>query len=130
MSPSIIATENLTRYYGKSRGIAELNLEIRPGEIFGFLGPNGAGKTTTIRILLDLIRPSSGRASIFGLDCRRESQAIRRRIGYLPGEFSLYDHLTGRELLRYFASLRGGVDHAVLTTLSDQLSGDLRTRSK
>jgi ABC-2 type transport system ATP-binding protein len=103
---SIIRTERLTKRYGSARGIDELDLEVRPGEVFGFLGPNGAGKTTTIRILLDFIRASSGRALLFGLDSRRDSLAIRRRIGYLPGELTLYDSLTGLELLTYFAHLR------------------------
>ena len=105
-----IRTEQLTKSYGKSRGIVTLDLEVRPGEVFGFLGPNGAGKTTTIRVLLDLIRPTSGRALVLGRDSHRESLEIRARCGYLPGELSLYPRLTGRETLRYFANLRGGVD--------------------
>ena len=107
MPDPIIRTEGLTKRYGHARGIDDLDLEVRPGEVFGFLGPNGAGKTTTIRTLLDFIRPTSGRALLFGLDSRRDSQAIRRRIGYLPGELTLYDSLSGVELLTYFAHLRG-----------------------
>jgi beta-exotoxin I transport system ATP-binding protein len=87
--------------------VQELELTVEAGEVFGFLGPNGAGKTTTIRLLLDLIRPTSGRLEVFGLDARRDSVAIRRRLGYLPGDLRLYNGLTGRELLAYFASLRG-----------------------
>src|SRR5262245_60272167 len=102
-----IGAERLTKFYGEARGILELDLEVREGEIFGFLGPNGAGKTTTIRMLLNLIRPSSGRAAVLGLDTRREAVAIRRRIGYLPGDLRLYERLTGRELLEYFGHLRG-----------------------
>ncbi len=125
MHSTIIAIHNLSKFYGRSRGVAKLNLEIRPGEIFGFLGPNGAGKTTTIRILLDLIRPSSGTASVFGLDSRRHSVTIRHRTGYLPGEFLFYDHLTGRQLLEYFAALRGGVDGSMVDRLADRLGSDL-----
>lgn len=107
MPDQIILTERLTKRYGRARGVEELDLEVRPGEVFGFLGPNGAGKTTTIRLLLDFIRPTSGRALLFGLDSRRESRAIRRRIGYLPGELTLYESLSGVELLTFFAHLRG-----------------------
>ncbi len=125
MGEAIVITENLTKFYGHSRGVSGLNLEIRSGEVFGFLGPNGAGKTTTIRLLLDLIRPSSGRATLFGLDSRKESVAIRRRTGYLPGEFLFYDHLTGREFLEYFASLRHGVDGSRVEELAERLGSDL-----
>ena len=104
---AVIHAENLSKYYGSSRGVVGLKLEVEPGEVFGFLGPNGAGKTTTIRLMLDLIRPSSGRLELFGLDAQRDSVAIRRRIGYLPGDLRLYERLTAREQLRYFAALRG-----------------------
>jgi len=107
---SIITTEKLTKTYGAHRGIADLDLEVAPGEVFGFLGPNGAGKTTTIRTLLDLIRPTSGRAFVFGIESSADPVAIHRRIGYIPGEFTLYDRLTGGQTIRYFANLRGGVD--------------------
>ena len=125
MNEAVIEIENLTKVYGRMKGVSGLNLTIKPGEVFGFLGPNGAGKTTTIRVLLDLIRPTTGRASIFGMDCQRHSVAIRRRVGYLPGEFTLYEHLTGREFLRYFAALRGGVDGMVVERLARQLRSDL-----
>jgi ABC-2 type transport system ATP-binding protein len=95
----IIKTYGLTKYYGKVRGIEGLDLEVQEGEIFGFLGPNGAGKTTTIRLLLDLIHPSRGRAEIFGLDTRRYSWQIRQRIGNVPGDVFLYEGMTGDELL-------------------------------
>ena len=84
----------------------------RPGEVFGFLGPNGAGKTTTIRTLLDLIRPTSGKAFVFDIETTEDPVAIHRRIGYIPGEFALYDRLTGGQTIEYFANLRGGVDRA------------------
>ncbi len=108
----IIETEGLTKYYGSHRGILDVDLAVRPGEIFGFLGPNGAGKTTTIRILLDLIRPSSGHAKVFGVETSVDPAAIHRRVGYLPGEFALYDRLSGGQTIEYFANLRGGVDRA------------------
>src|SRR5665811_2238198 len=121
---SAVRLERMTKNYGKNRGVAELDLEVEPGCVFGFLGPNGAGKTTTIRVLLDLIRPTSGRALVFGLDSRRESMAIRRRSGYLPGELSLYGRLTGDETLRYFANLRGGVDPRSVHVLCQRLDFD------
>jgi len=119
-----ILLETMTKRYGKSRGVADLELEVEAGCVFGFLGPNGAGKTTTIRVLLDLIRPTRGRALVFGLDSRRESIAIRRRSGYLPGELSLYGRLTGDETLRYFANLRGGVDPGSVRALCERLDFD------
>jgi ABC-2 type transport system ATP-binding protein len=107
---AIISAEKLTKFYGQHRGIIEVDLEVQEGEAFGFLGPNGAGKTTMIRTLLDHIRPTSGRASIFGIDTTVDPVAIHRRLGYLPGEFALYDKLTGAQTIEYFANLRGGVD--------------------
>ena len=120
-----IVTERLTKSYGKNRGVVDLDLEVHGGDVFGFLGPNGAGKTTTIRVLLDLIRPTSGRATVLGLDSRRQSLAVRRRVGFLPGELSLYSHLTGEETLRYFANLRGGVDWQYVHGLVERLDFDL-----
>jgi ABC-2 type transport system ATP-binding protein len=107
---AIISAEKLTKFYGQHRGIIEVDLEVQEGEAFGFLGPNGAGKTTMIRTLLDHIRPTSGKASIFGIDTTVDPVAIHRRLGYLPGEFALYDKLTGGQTIEYFANLRGGVD--------------------
>ena len=98
------------------------------GEIFGYLGPNGAGKSTTIRMLLDHIRPTRGTATVLGLDARRDSVEIRRHIGYLPGEFALYDHMTGRAMLNYFANLRGGVDWHYVDALTNRLDADLDRR--
>jgi len=110
------------------RGIEGLNLEVKRGEVFGFLGPNGAGKTTTIRLLLDLIRPTCGRAAILGHHCRQESLATRRSVGYLPGEFSLYEDLTGRRLLKYLFALRGGVEAAQVENLAARLNAPLDRR--
>jgi len=107
---SVIETENLTKFYGSHLGIVDLDLRVEQGEVFGFLGPNGAGKTTTIRLLLDLLRPTSGRACVFGIETTSDPVAIHRRIGYLPGEFALFDRLTGGQTIEYFANLRGGVD--------------------
>ncbi len=107
---SVIETEKLTKFYGPHRGIVDVDLAVQQGEIYGFLGPNGAGKTTTIRLLLDLIRPTSGRAVVFGAETTVDPVSIHRRIGYLPGEFALFDRLTGGQTIEYFANLRGGVD--------------------
>ena len=102
-----LETQGLTKRYSPSvLALDSLTLTVRRGEIVGFLGPNGAGKTTTIRLLLDLIRPTAGRALVFGLDCQRDSVAARHHIGYLPSDRQLYRGLTGRHLLRLFASLR------------------------
>ena len=130
----IVRAEALTKRYGTRRGVEGLTFTVRRGEVLGFLGPNGAGKTTTIRLLLDLIRPTAGRVEIFGLDSRRDSVAIRRRIGYLPGELRLYERLTGRELLRYFARLRGldglGEAPAISRRLELELDAPIRTLSR
>jgi ABC-2 type transport system ATP-binding protein len=106
MSENVIETKGLTVYYGSHRGIVDVDLEVRKGEIFGFLGPNGAGKTTTIRVLMDIIRPNLGNASIFGLDCQKEGVKLRERVGYLPGELSLPRNSTGRRYLKMVDSLR------------------------
>jgi ABC-2 type transport system ATP-binding protein len=120
-----IQIQNLTKLYGQARGVTDLNLEVREGEVFGFLGPNGAGKTTTIRILLNLIKPTSGQVSVLGLDSQRDSVAIKKLIGYLPGEFSLYPNLTGAKTLEYFGNLRGGVEWARLKNMAERLELDL-----
>jgi ABC-2 type transport system ATP-binding protein len=121
---AVIHTQRLTKAYGIHRGIADLDLTVDEGEIFGFLGPNGAGKTTTMRILLDLIRPTSGRAEVFGIGTTADPVAIHRRVGYLPGEFDLYDRLTGGQTIQYFANLRGGVDPAYVAQLVERLDLD------
>ena len=127
---AIIETDKLTKWYGPHRGVEEVDLVIETGEIFGFLGPNGAGKTTTIRLLLDLIRPTSGRAAVFGIDCAQDPVAIHRRIGYVPGEFTLYDRLTGEQTLEYFGNLRGGVDKAYRASLVERFDLDPSRRFK
>ncbi len=111
--PDAIRTESLTKYYGAVVAIEALDLTVDRGEVYGFLGPNGAGKTTTIRILLDLVRATKGRALVDGLDCRRDSVNVRARIGYLPAEMPLYREMTGAGYLDYLAALqRGAIDAA------------------
>lgn len=107
MSEIIIETHDLTFYYGKHRGIKKVNLTVERGEAFGFLGPNGAGKTTTQRVLLDVIRPTSGRASIFGMDSRAWGVELRKRVGYLPGELALYKDMRAEEFFKMYEYLRG-----------------------
>jgi ABC-2 type transport system ATP-binding protein len=122
--PAIIETEKLTKSYGSHRGIIDVDLVVNEGEAFGFLGPNGAGKTTTIRTLLDHLRPTGGQARIFGIVTTEDPVAIHRRIGYLPGEFTLYDKLTGGQTIEYFANLRGGVDKSYQRDLIARLDVD------
>lgn len=126
--PAVIHTEKLSKSYGPHRGITDVDLTVLQGEVFGFLGPNGAGKTTTIRILLDLIRPTGGTAQVFGIPTAADPVAIHRRVGYLPGEFTLYDKLTGEQTLAYFASLRGGVDRADQQGLIERFDLDCSRR--
>ena len=106
-SMKAIETTNLTKYYGKSRGIVDLNLTVNKGEFFGFIGPNGAGKSTTIRTLLGLIKSSSGSASVLGLDIERNKEKILERIGYLPSETTFYAGMRVRDVLKLSADLRG-----------------------
>lgn len=107
MTEKIIETHNLTVYYGKQRGIKNVNLTVEKGEAFGFLGPNGAGKTTTQRVLLDVIRPTLGKATIFGLDCRAQGVELRKRVGYLPGELALYKEMKADQFFEMYEYLRG-----------------------
>ncbi|HEX6206827.1 MAG TPA: ABC transporter ATP-binding protein, partial [Actinomycetota bacterium] len=123
-----ILTQGLTKYYGKRPGVLEVDLEVRPGEVFGFLGPNGAGKTTMIRTLMDLIRPTSGRAFVLGMDAQREGVEVRRRVGYLPGDLALDEHLEARDLLGYLSSFRGGVYEDEIERLASLLDAELDAR--
>ncbi|QIN80810.1 ATP-binding cassette domain-containing protein [Rubrobacter marinus] len=122
---AVVRAEGLTKRYGRNRGIRDVDLEVDEGEVFGFLGPNGAGKTTTIRTLLDYLRPTSGRAEVFGMDSRKESVRIRERVGNLPGEFALEDRMSGEGLLRFFARLRGVGDLRYAHELAERLGADL-----
>ncbi len=103
--PAAISIDDLTKHYGAVVGVERLSLDIHPGEVFGFLGSNGAGKTTTMRLLLDLLRPTSGTATILGFDCQRQGLEARRRIGYLPGEMPIYPELTGARYLSFLSAL-------------------------
>ncbi len=107
MAENVIETKGLTVYYGKHRGIVDVDLRVAKGEIFGFLGPNGAGKTTTQRVLLDVIRPNRGSASMFGLDCQKQGVQARKHVSYLPGELSLYDNMKANAFFDMVNSMRG-----------------------
>ncbi|MGZ4312804.1 MAG: ABC transporter ATP-binding protein, partial [Solirubrobacteraceae bacterium] len=120
-----IATRGLSKDFGDGRGLFDLDLEVERGEIFGFLGPNGAGKSTTMRLLLDLIRPTAGSATVLGLATRGASLEIRRRVGFLAGDFGLYPRLTGTAVLDYLAELRGGVDRRQRDALAERFDADL-----
>jgi len=132
---SVIETAELTKIYnrGSAPALDHLDLSVNAGEIFGYLGPNGAGKTTMIRLLLDLIRPTSGSARVLGMDSRIDSVAIRRRIGYLPGELNLWENQKAQTTLDYFVRLYGDVDRRVVNNLIERLNFDpskrLRTYS-
>jgi ABC-2 type transport system ATP-binding protein len=122
---SAIGTERLTKHYGDFPALVDLDLEVRVGEVFGFLGPNGAGKTTTIRTILDEIRPTSGTATILGMDSHAQSVEIRHHIGYVPGDLAMYPNLTGHDTITYFSNLRGGVDWDFVKSLAKRLDADL-----
>jgi ABC-2 type transport system ATP-binding protein len=121
VSEPAIATVGLTKYYGATRGIEDLDLRVGRGEVFGFLGPNGAGKTTTIRLLLDLIRPTRGHATIAGLDTHRQNLEVRRLVGYLPGELRMPERDSAKAFLAYLGRLRGGVDPRMIGSLAERL---------
>lgn len=126
MAEAVIEVEALTKVYAKNaRGIENVTFDVKKGEVFGFLGPNGAGKSTTMRVLVDLLRPTSGRASIFGLDARADRLEIHRRIGYLPGEGGLAERDTVRDHLEHHAALRGGVSRERIERLAARLDLDL-----
>jgi ABC-2 type transport system ATP-binding protein len=121
---AIIQTNQLSKSYGRSRGVVEVNFAIQEGEVFGFLGPNGAGKTTTMRVLMGLLRPSSGSATIGGRDCWKESTEIKKQVGYLPGEFTFDPGLHGAQIIEYLGHLRGGVDQTYVRALVERLDFD------
>lgn len=125
---NIIEISNLTKYYGKSRGIIDVGFEVHEREIFGFIGPNGAGKSTTIRILLSLIYPTGGSASIFGKDCIKYGHEIRKDIGYLPSEVFYYDDMKVIDLLKYSASFYGKLDMKRLHYLAEVMDLDLKRK--
>ena len=121
---AIIQTNNLTKSYGKSRGIIEVTFSIQEGEVFGFLGPNGAGKTTTMRTLMGLLHANSGNATIGGLDCWTQSTEVKKQVGYLPGEFTFDPGLRGAQIIEYLGHLRGGVDQTYVRALVERLGFD------
>ncbi|MDD4188639.1 MAG: ABC transporter ATP-binding protein [Eubacteriales bacterium] len=125
---NLIEIKNLTKYYGKSRGIIDVSFDVLEGEIFGFIGPNGAGKSTTIRILLSLIYPTGGSASIFGKDCVKYGHEIRKDIGYLPSEVFYYDDMKVIDLLKYSASFYGKPDMIRLKYLAEIMELDLKRK--
>lgn len=124
MTPAI-TTRALTKRYGRRTALHGIDLTIEPGRVFGVIGPNGAGKTTTMRVLLDIIRATSGEVRVLGLDPRTAGPALRRRIGYLPGELALEGRATARSLLRHYAELNGGVDQRRIDELADRLGLEL-----
>lgn len=126
---SVIVTRDLTKFYGKALGVKGVNLDVEEGEIFGFLGPNGAGKTTTIRILLNLIRPSGGSASIFGMDSRSDYLEIHRRLGYIPGDAAFYNGMTGKEFLDLMGSFHGRNNKKRLNELLERFELDLNRQT-
>ena len=122
---SIIETSGLTKTYGKDRGIKNVDLTVNEGEIFGFLGPNGAGKTTTVRTLLGFMKPTNGKAEVFGMDIEKDSVGIRSMVGNLPGEFVLEDRMTGDQLLKFFARLRGVKNLDYAYEIAGRIEADL-----
>src|SRR5713226_8303911 len=127
---AIIQTNQLSKSYGRSRGIIDVTFDIQEGEVFGFLGPNGAGKTTTMRTLMGLLRANSGNATIGGLDCWKESTEVKKLVGYLPGEFTFDPGLRGAQIIEYLGHLRGGVDQANVRALIERLDFDPSKRCR
>jgi len=125
---SIIEVDQLTKYYGKSRGIVDVSFKVEEGEIFGFIGPNGAGKSTTIRLLLSLIYPTSGSATIFGKDCIQFGPELRQDIGYLPSEVFYYEGMKVLDLLKYSASFYKKDCTARMHELAEIMELDLKRR--
>jgi ABC-2 type transport system ATP-binding protein len=125
MADAVIRAEGLTKDYGRVSALAGLDLEVGRGEVFGFLGPNGAGKTTTIRVLLDLLRPTAGRAEVLGVAPAAGGPALRARVGYLPGELAMVRRLTAGDVLRHAAALRGGSGMQAIGPLAERFALDL-----
>ena len=123
-SPPVVHAEGLTKRYGSTVALDQLDLDVYPGEVLGYLGPNGAGKTTTIRLLLGLIHATAGQAKIFGLDVRRDKAAVHARTAYVPGESTLWPSLTGQETLHLLAKMHGATDLAYRTDLVDRFDFD------
>ncbi len=124
MARTALRTEGLSKRFGDVWALRDLDLEVAPGEVVGYLGPNGAGKTTTLRLLLGLLRPTAGRAEIFGLDSERQTVEAHRRLAYVPGEASLWPSLTGEETLHLLGRVQGHVDPAYRDELVDRFAFD------
>ena len=124
----IVETKLLTKTYGPVAALRDCSLTVKKGEVFGLLGPNGAGKTTLLRLLLGYLRPSAGSAQVAGLDCRRQSVAVRRQVAYLPAEASMFPQMRGGDALRFFAEIRPGGDMRRSLALADRLELDLSRR--
>lgn len=128
MGDSVILTNQLTKRYGSVAALQDCSLRVERGEVFGLLGPNGAGKTTLLRLLLGYLRPTSGSATVFGHDCCRDSLQVRRHVAYLPGEARLFRQMRGREVLRFFADIRGGGQYDAAVRIAARL--DLNTERR
>lgn len=126
---SAIEIQQLVKFYGKFEALKGIDLDVRTGEVYGFLGPNGAGKSTAIRVLLDEIRANSGTARVLGLDSHADAVEVHRRIGYLPSDLALQPKMTGRDVLKFFANLRGGVDWDYVRELERRLDANLDKRT-
>src|SRR5712691_8252025 len=124
----VLRTERLTKRFERLTAVEDLDLEVDEGEVFGYLGPNGAGKTTTIRLLMGMIHPTRGAASIFGLDCQREAVEVKKLVGYVPGELPNFGGLRGSEIVAYMAGLRGGVDEKVVRDICRRFDLNLGQR--
>lgn len=127
---SVIKTKNLTKTYGKSRGVSDISIDVPEGSIFGFLGPNGAGKSTTINMLVNLTKPTSGSIEMLGKNSVEQGLEIRRDIGYLSSDMALDSHLTGWQQLEYFGRLRGDYDQKYIAELAERLGSDLTRKTK
>lgn len=123
-----IRTNSLTKYYGRARGITDMNLTVEQGDFFGFIGPNGAGKSTTIRILLGLIAPSSGSAQVLGMDISRQKETILSHVGYMPSEASFYRNMRVRDVIKFSADLRRKDCRAEAQTLCERLELDVNRK--
>ena len=131
MSENAITIQNVSKSYGRVQALRQLELAVQRNEIFGYLGPNGAGKTTTIRCLLDLIRPEQGEIRVLGIDPRRDPVEVRSRCGYLPGELSVDDNMTVKDVLRFFINLRGGkASWQTAQALAERLDLELKPQIK
>ena len=128
MPVAAIQTSKLSKDYGLGHGLFDLDLAVAPQEVFGYLGPNGAGKSTTIRCLMGLIRPTLGSAHIFGLDCQRDSVAVKRKVGYMPGDMPQFGSVRGKEVIAYLGGLRGSFDPSVVRKIAERFDLDLGRR--